>query len=98
MKLKHPAILHTLLLISLLLLLAYVWLMPIENFKPGGLEVHLMLMIFGGAISYYLLRINKHQWALSKSSISVMNIILAILFIGFHVFILSFLTFKLVIE
>jgi Ni,Fe-hydrogenase I cytochrome b subunit len=82
MNIKTAA--HLLTLIALLLVMAYLWLTPTGNIKPGGFNQPLILMVVGGVISIYLFVENKKEWVISKNPIQVVNMGLATIFLGVH--------------
>ena len=86
---KSKSALHLLVLLSLLGAMAYLWLTPTGNIKPGGFEKPLVLMIGGGAISVYLLLANKRGWSVTRAPVQAVNIGLASLFIGLHLLIIA---------
>ena len=81
---KSKAAIHLLILFFLLGAMAYLWLTPAGNIKPGGFEKPLILMIVGGAISVYLFLVNKQGWAVTRTPVQAVNMGLAGLFIGAH--------------
>ena len=81
---KSNAVIHLVILLCLLGLMAYLWLTPTGNIKPGGFEKPVVLMIIGGIISFYFFVVNKRGWALTRNPVQAINMSLASLFIGAH--------------
>jgi len=60
--------------------------MPTGNIKPGGLEKHLLLMLFGGMMSVYIFLASKRMWFKSRQPVLAVNMGLAGSFLGVHLY------------
>lgn len=94
----HKEKIHTIILFSLLGILGHLWFKQTGNIKPGGLEPHLALMVFGGAIAIYSFNKNKKQWFSTKNNICALNTVLAAIFILFHIAALTYVSIMLVVN
>jgi hypothetical protein len=87
---------HLVLLLSLLGAWAYLWVTPLGDFKPGGLEKHLLLMLFGGILAVYILVVSRRMWHENHQPMLAVNMRLSGLFIAIHLYYFAVISFNMV--